>query len=308
MRFLSSTTATSSVECSTSERKRRSLRSSCTRARLEKNDDSMSAASSAPPTSVSVRCWWALCVLLRALSRGSWASVSAAVATGSRVLVPSALGTSATMAATCGSPRAPSTSGVSSDFMRPRLAFACALIAALAPWLAVTASWRARLSRVAAANDWARDGAGVAVLASPASLRTVSAANSTTITTSAGTSHWKGPDSPPGAIRAAEATRTCCARRPRRIPLVIDRAGWRLRSERVHAARKRQGSAARSAPAAWIPRLALAVALGVADAGGAAQADRCRRHGDHHERARALVRDKGQHQYEHEPGDQPGEV
>src|SRR5436190_11692080 len=99
-----------------------------------------------------------------------------------------------------------------------RLASACALICAFLPWLARTALSRATLSRTAATNACARAAVVEARLARSASERTVSAAKSTTVTTSAGTSHWNQPDSPPGATRAADAARILDGRGPRRIP------------------------------------------------------------------------------------------
>src|SRR4051794_9831571 len=120
--------------------------------------------------------------------------------------------------ATSASEPAARTSGVSAESIRVRLNAACALIGLLVPWLARTAVSSATLSRTAATNACARVAVLDARLARSASERTVSAANSTTVTTSAGTSHWNQPDSPPGATRAADAARILEGRGPRRIP------------------------------------------------------------------------------------------
>src|SRR4051794_28321786 len=120
--------------------------------------------------------------------------------------------------ATSASEPAARTSGVSAESIRVRLSAACALIGLLVPWLARTAVSSATLSRTEATNAWARVAVADARLARSASERTVRAANSTTVTTSAGTSHWNQPDSPPGATRAADAARILEGRGPRRIP------------------------------------------------------------------------------------------
>ena len=73
--------------------------------------------------------------------------------------------------------------------MRAKLSSAWVLMRALPPRLARTASLSAALSRTAALNAWALVAVVEALLAWSASLRTVTAANSTTITTRPGTSH-----------------------------------------------------------------------------------------------------------------------
>src|SRR3954447_5406475 len=218
MRCFSSTTATSSVECSTSDRKRRSLRSSETRARFEKKDQSMSTASSALTASVNVRRWCERSEALWASSSRRFESASAAPWRAFRPSTPRAKRVLSAREATDGSEPAACTSGPSAESMRVRLPAACTLICLLVPWLARTAVSRAALSRTEARKAWARVAVADAPLARSASERTVSAANSTTDTTSAGTSHWNQPDSPPGATRAADAARILEGRGPRRIP------------------------------------------------------------------------------------------